>query len=495
MSTSILPGIEHVVVLMFENRSFDNMLGGLYPTLTQQGLYYGLTGGEWNPNPQDGNQPVHVWQGPTAPSTQVMPYPDPGELFTDMQQQITGQPGPGPETMMGFVANYLLQPPSKDGYQPVAQDIMQYYAPGPGGNIPITTALANAFAVSDLWFASGPVQTLANRIFAHCATPSAYQQNGQWYAVLDNTDITDRHLDPDGTVTDMPVFQLLDKAAANPDWPWPDRLPWKVNYNDWPLSALVKYVDDNWAVFEDGRVYRYDDSDGGFAADVAAGTLPTYSFIEPRYTDLFDGPPPNSNHPGGSTPSGDPPPISVYDGEILLKEVFTTLYNGPDALFAKTLFIVIYDEHGGLYDHMPPPAATSPFPPDFVTGFDYSMYGVRVPAILINPAIAKQTIWRPPGGGPPFDHTSLISTLCAQFGLAGPLTPRDAGAPTLEGLIPAQGERNDFAPADLPALAASDAAPVSARPSAASDAQPGSLAAVIAQAAASPRNQARVRTS
>jgi phospholipase C len=489
--TQPLPGIEHVIVLMFENRSFDNVLGGLYPQKSQQGSYYGLKGNEWNPNPRSNNEPVYVWQGPTGHSTMVMPYPDPGELFSDMHEQIYGSSGKGPETMQGFVANYLRQPPSPDGVSPVAKNIMQYYAPGPAGNVPITSALASAYAVSDMWFASGPVQTLANRIFAHCATPSVYHKNGAVCAVLNNTDITDRCFDPDGSVLDKPVFKLLDDAAKSGSWPWPNRLAWKVYYHDWPLSAFVKYVDDNWATFEDGRVYQFDNGEeGDFPHDVA-NDLPTYCFIEPRYTDYFGGTP-NSNHPGGSTIDEAPPAISVCHGETLLKFVYSTLYNGPRDLFAKTLVIVIYDEHGGLYDHMPPPKAVSPFRAGFVSGYDYSHYGVRVPAILINPFIQPNTIFRPPPEGHAFDHTSITSTLRAQFGLGGPLTKRDQYAPTLTNLINPPQPRNPFSPDKLPAFTCPPGAPVAARLPEAGP-RPGSIAAVIKQAIESPRNQERVR--
>jgi phospholipase C len=486
-----LPGIEHVVVLMFENRSFDNVLGGLYPQKSQAGTYHGLKGNESNPNPPPSNVRIGVWRGPTGHNTMVMPYPDPGELFSDMHEQIYWPPGSKRATMEGFVANYVKQAPSPDGVSPVAKDIMQYYAPGPDGNIPITSALASNYAVSDLWFGSGPVQTLANRIFAHCATPSVYDKDGVRYAVLNNTDITDRCSDPDGSVLDKPVFKLLDDAAKKGSWPWPNRLAWKVYYHDWPLSAFVKYVDDNWATFEDGRVYQFDNGEeGDFPHDVA-NDLPTYCFIEPRYTDYFGGTP-NSNHPGGSTIDEAPPPISVCHGETLIKFVYSTLYNGPRDLFAKTLLIVIYDEHGGLYDHMPPPKAPSPFPPKFVSGYDYKQFGVRVPAIFINPFIQPGTIFRPQSGSPPFDHTSLISTLRAQFDLGGPLTLRDAKAPTLANLVNPTQPRNPFSPEKLPDFTCPPGAPVPAGLPKAGP-RPGSIAAMIKQAVESPRNQERVR--
>ena len=486
--TQLLPGIEHIVVLMFENRSFDNMLGGLYPERSRQGSYHGLTGEEWNPDPQSHNERVYVWQGPTAHSTMIMPYPDPGELFSDMHQQISGPATSGRGTMQGFVANYLEQPASPNGVSPVARNIMQYYAPGPTGNIPITSTLASAYAVSDAWFASGPVQTLANRIFAHCATPSTYYQGRTLHAVVDNTDITNRYTDPDGTVLDIPVFKLLDDAASRSDWPWPDRLPWKVYYHDWPLSAFVKYVDDNWATFEGGQVYQFD---GNFAED-AASDLPTYCFIEPRYTDYFGGSP-NSNHPGGSTIYEEPPPISVCDGERLLKHVYSTLYRAPGNLFARTLLIVLYDEHGGLYDHIAPPPAISPFPRGFVTGYDYSGLGVHVPALFIHPSIQPGTIFRPPAGRSPFDHTSIISTLRDQFGLSAPLTPRDAKATTLTNLIDPNQPVNPFSPDHLPAFTCPPNAAPAARAGDRAGPKPGSIAAIIEQSTQSPRNQERLR--
>jgi phospholipase C len=481
---TILPGIEHIVVLMFENRSFDNVLGGLYPDETP-GKYDGLTGNECVPGPS-GDAPVCVWQAPTGLDAMTMPYPDPGELFADMNDQIFGnQSGTGPETMQGFVLNYLQQLPSPDGAAPIAQNIMQYYAPGPNGNIPITSMLAQAYAVSDQWFASGPVQTLANRIFAHCATPSRYQDdNGTWFAVTDNTDITNQYTDPDGTVLDKCVFELLDDAGSS----------WKVYYHDWPLSAFIKYVDDHWATIFDGNVYKIDEfTGGGFFDDINNGNLPVYSFIEPRYTDTFGGTP-NSNHPGGSDIEGNPPAISVCDGEVLLQSIYTALYNGPNQLFEKTLLIVIYDEHGGLYDHVAPPLAVSPFAAGDVTGFNYDRYGVRIPAIFINPFIAPGTIFRPQPGSNPFDHTSLISTLCAQFGLNGPLTPRDASAPTLEGLIVQSGSINPFSPDRLPSLTCPPPATAEISPdSLRSEPPPDSINAAIKKAIQSPRNQSRVQ--
>ena len=110
--------------------------------------------------------------------------------------------------------------------------------------------------------------------------------------------------------------------------------------------------------------------------------------------------------------------------------------------------VVTFDEHGGLYDHQPPPGAISPVPN--VANFNYTRYGVRVPAIFINPYIKPGTIFRS-STNLPFDHTSIISTLCKQFNLAGPLTARDQSAPTFAGIINSD-TINPFSPQDLSPL-------------------------------------------
>lgn len=492
-----LPGIEHVVVLMFENRSFDNMLGRLYPGKAAH-EYDGLQTPRCIPGCSDPDDtPVCTWEAPRGRDAMIMPYPDPGELFADMNEQIFG-PGCSwtEETMQGFACNYVKQENSPDGYPPVARNIMQAYAPGADGNIPVTSALARAYAVSDRWHASGPVQTLANRIFAHCATPGRHQDAQQvWRANIDNTDITDQYTDPDGAIDETTVFELLDRAAQGPNWHWPNRLPWKVYYHDWPLSAFIKYVDKHWSTFYDGNVYQfknpwYEPDAADFFYDVQHD-LPTYCFIEPRYTDSFGGVP-NSNHPGGSTMNENPPAISVCDGETLLHTVYTTLYNAPNNLFEKTLLVVTYDEHGGLYDHAAPPRAASPYAAGEVEGFDYDRYGVRVPAIFINPRIKPGTVLRPRDGFSVFDHTSLISTLRQQFLLGAPLTGRDAGAPMIEGLITSPTPVNDFSPADLPLPVCPPPPPVEPTARLRAEPRPHSVAAAIKKAIGSPRNQARV---
>lgn len=464
-----LPNIDHVVVLMLENRSFDNLFGGLYPAGPS---FHGLTGNEWNYNPASpGMGTWTVWQASPGSDTGTIPFPDPGEEFTDMNSQLFGGPSPGScpsPGMGGFAANYARQPHSREwiGYPsvpPVPRNIMQYFS---AGDIPVSYALARQYAVSDVWYAAAPVQTISNRTFVHTGTASKLPgtnqsrvNNGDYTSGLSFTKIIEGDFEP--PVTDTTIFEMLDnakpsgRARACSDWPYEETaLNWKVYYHDAPLSALCKYVYDRWCFgsYSGGNVYSYHEhfsSETNFEYDIRNGILPTYSFIEPAYTGVDYTA--NSNHPGGAIPDpldlnaqNFPPPINVTNGEKLLAEVYSTLAKYP-GVFYRTLLVVIYDEHGGLYDHMKPGSAVSPFATP-VTNFNYDRSGVRVPAILINPRLATR-VFRPGDGEPakdacgpfvtPLDHTSIIRSLCLQFGLGAPPTPRAASAPTLAGLIKA----------------------------------------------------------
>ena len=409
-----LPNIQHVILLMFENRSFDNVLGAFYASSPDGG---GVPS-NWS-NPWTGHPPVAPWQGPAEGATQNIPYPDPQESNVHMADQINTTP-----PMMGFVNDYSTVTDA------TPSDIMQYFV---AQNVPVTQALASTYAVSDQYFASGPVQTWPNRLFSLCGTPCFDAQTKTAY--VNNNNYPDYPLII-GQLDQLSIFEQLDQAGQS----------WKIYYDDEvPVAAIIKYVNDHWDhIWDGGNVWPFESHPdiyhGTFFDDVAKGALPAFSLIEPRYQMLsFRGEiAPNSNHPGDSLPVGKSGiPINVSCGEQMLAKVFQALAANPD-LFATTLLVVTYDEHGGLFDHVTPPPATSPFAPGTVTGFDYSSYGVRVPALFINPFV-KPGVFRAPSTSPPLDHTSLLATLKAQFSLSGSLSPRVDAAPTLAGLIdPAQ---------------------------------------------------------
>jgi phospholipase C len=163
-----------------------------------------------------------------------------------------------------------------------------------------------------------------------------------------------------------------------------------------------------------------------FLADAHTGALPSYSFIEPRYfTDLFLSRIPNDEHP----------PHNVVYGEQLIAAVYNAVRSSP--CWKQTLLIITYDEHGGCFDHVPPPPAVPPDANDQY-GFSFDTYGVRVPAVIVSPYVPPGSKIRAvtPGelgqpGAFPFDHTSIIATVRELFSLGDALTARDQVAPDL----------------------------------------------------------------
>jgi phospholipase C len=160
-----LQKIDHIVVLMLENRSFDTLFGKLYP---KSNAFEGLAGSEQNPNAN--GAPVVVWNTPGTDETAMrIPNPDPGELWTDINTQLFGNPTPAPSqmpTMDGFVKNYLEQQQSNPQLAYDPKSVMHYFTPD---QVPVLAQLAKQFAVSDHWFASAPCQTWPNRWFVHAA--------------------------------------------------------------------------------------------------------------------------------------------------------------------------------------------------------------------------------------------------------------------------------------------------------------------------------------
>ncbi len=367
--------IEHVVVLMLENRSFDSMLGRLYADRPD---FDGLKGNE--SNEWDGRT-FSVWTSEaTTHGAACFPDPDPNESFADMTEQIFGaglQP-PSPPTMSGFVSNYMKTATNDP------RGVMHGFTPE---QVPVISQLARSFGVSDRWHASAPNQTWPNRFFVHTGTAGGH---------VNNSPVRFPYLMPT-------IFSRLTQCQRS----------WRIYFHDVPLTAtlstLLSELPDHLYPFEDT-----------FMGDAMAGRLPNYSFIEPRYfPSLVLNRMPNDQHP----------PHNVAYGERLIARCYDALRNGPG--WEQTLFIVIYDEHGGIYDHVPPPEAASP-DDDCPDGFKFDRYGVRAPAVVISPWIPAGSIVRPPAGSRyPFDHASILSTLRKLFDLGEPLTRRDAAAPDL----------------------------------------------------------------
>jgi phospholipase C len=392
--------IKHLVVLMMENRSFDHMLGWMaspdYPI-------DGLTGDESNLDTT--NEPALVDDQADFSGDLT---PDPGHHYPDVNKQIFGNfmgVDDGSGLMGGFVKSY------QDHTHDVAKSrrIMRCFDPA---KIPVLSTLARQYAVSDRWFASVPGPTLPNRSYMHSATS------------IGRVDMSPIWLDESKT-----VYELLDQFGVSA----------KIYYHDMSMAMTFKMMQSG-----QGKWFgQFDD----FVRACKKNVLPAYSFIEPRY---------NASDDGTTVfEAGDQhPDHNVTEGELLIRDVYNAVRSNQ-AVWESTILAIIYDEHGGLYDHVTPPATVNPDgkncanPGENVAAippFDFKRLGVRVPAVIVSPYIKAGTI-SGSMDGKIYDHTSIIATARKLFlgdkAATNFLTERDRQAQTFDDLLTLDQPRNE----------------------------------------------------
>ena len=394
LSSTQLSSIQHIVTLMLENRSFDNMLGFLYADQGNKSPtgqpFEGLTGTESNPISPGKNVPVFKIQASDT-NAYYMPGSDPGEGYTATNSQLFGNtkaPTPPVATNQGFISDYIYTlkwESTKKGWVPlpgtVPQNIMGIFTPE---MLPILSTLARGYAVCDHWYSSAPTETMPNRAFANAATSQGHMN--------DNTK----------SFTVPSIFGLMSDHNVN----------WSIyGYDEEPMTRqdfpdTIAAADSHFGLFKD------------FQAAAANGTLPAYTFLEPDWSTTG-----NSQHPN----------YDVALGEQLIHDVYYAVRNGKG--WNQTLLIITYDEHGGCYDHVPPPMGA--VPPDNCEGeygFDFKRFGVRVPTVLVSPLITAGTVFRVPANSMPLDHTSILKTVEKRWALPS-LTARDAAAPDIGAVL------------------------------------------------------------
>jgi phospholipase C len=394
--------IEHIVVVMMENRSFDHMLGYLsLPSALggrERGDVDGLQGPDDNFNVHDGTRyPIHhlgqtQFQGEAED-------PDHSGESVDEQLANGGQ---------GFVDNFarISAAQAQKLGVPVPDPglVMGYYD---GEDLPVYDHLAAEYCVVDRWFSSVPGATWPNRL---------YSLAGQAAGSRDDEPVP---------IYALPTFvRYLDEAQV--DWRWYSFDPGTLRAAD-PEYRLGRhdrfgYVDQRKLSAREEDVGKLTE-EGSFLDDVAAGRLPQVSWIDPHFKDLrVLGPDSNDDHP----------PSDVLAGQDLILTVYHALSSNPET-WPKTLLIVVYDEHGGFYDHVAPPAAADDHP-------DFRRLGVRVPALLVSPLVTSgSTSTNVLGANFHFDHTSIMKTIFTRFcqvdGQIPAMTARAAAANHLGHLL------------------------------------------------------------
>jgi phospholipase C len=383
MSTPNHFPIEHVIVLMLENRSYDHMLGYL-----PNG--HGLVGDEFNRI--DPSDPTSE-RVPVSSTAGYITAVDPAHDFVSVEKQLFGEAGQllNPAPMNGFVADYIEQ---AKGDVEIGKTIMACFDPA---KIPALTTLAQEFCVCDRWFSAVPGPTWLNRFYAHAATC-------------------------DGMIVDTAEHNYKMKTIY--DALGKNGLSWNIYYGDVPQSIVLQH---HWRTLDHFKRFEK------FYDDLEQGQLSAYSFIEPRYLNF---------HQWKATDEHAPHDVKL--GEYLTAEVYDSLRSSP--YWEKSLLVVLYDEHGGFFDRVPPPGLV-PSPDGKKSKnpiFDFTRLGVRVPAVLVSPWVEKGQV-----DSTVYEHSSLPATIKTLFDLPDGLTARDKAANTFEKNLSRSTPRSDT-PLTLP---------------------------------------------
>jgi phospholipase C len=375
---------DHIVVVMMENHSFDNLLGALHRSgqPKAQGLKIDAKGVAHNSNPGP-EGPVYSFPLPTTAQS-----PTVTQTWNATHEQIDKG------RMDGFVRSVASDEPM--GYW--TEDVL-----------PFAYSFARTFTLANRWFCSAPCQTYPNRRFLMAGT--AYGD------IATDTESLEDAPPPNGT-----IFDRLHAYGIS----------WRNYFTDLPQTAIIPSIIENYPA-NLAQVSQ-------FFVDCAAGTLPSVSFVDPEFGVLSDIGEPLTKVPGleaigAKLESSGGDEESTQDmayGEYWAYQVVNAVLHSP--AWPRTLLVYMHDEHGGYYDHVPPPSAIPPDsiapklgPEDAPGGYD--LYGPRVPGIVASPYSKPNAVTNVV-----HDHTSVLATIEAKWNLPA-LTYRDANAKTVEDFL------------------------------------------------------------
>lgn len=375
--------VDHIVVVMMENRSFDHVLGhrarlpdgqgsdGLTPDLTSFLESEGFPVGKLNESGIAANDLGFKTQFPVGV----------GHKLADVIQQLGVQialSGRSINSPSGFVENFKRRAETRPELTP--EDVLGYYE---GDDLPFFKFLAENYSYCERYFSSHAGPTLPNRMLFFTGDIQ-YDRTGE--AILDNNNGDNFSLSRAPT-----IFDLLTRKGVG----------WRV-YESEPsvtmLRMFARYATDNTNIVPISRLRQ----------DLAQGNLPAVTIVDPAMHHY----PPNDDHPVAD----------MYHGQLFLKGIYDILRSN-EALWRKTMLVITYDEHGGFYDHVVPPMAearqrprvatenpNTPRNGHFTPSPLTTNYGLRVPTFVVSP-------WSPVGKGPDIvlDHCSILKTIVARF--------------------------------------------------------------------------------
>jgi len=381
---------DYVICWMMENHSFDNYFGML--SKRGQPAADGFTFGAGKPtnfNLDSNGDKVTAFKLTGGCAGNGV-----SQSWDVTHESIYGSPGKA--NMRGFVT-------AIDDDQPMAyweQDTLPFYY-----------SLANTFTLANRWFCSAPCQTYPNRRFLMAGT-----------AYGDISTDTSTIISSSGIAAPPPNGTIFDRLTSA-------GISWRNYFTDLPQTGIIptiieKYPQNIVPIAE-------------FFADCAAGTLPSVSFVDPEFGALGEVGAPIASLPSvlslpgvelDTTGGDEENPQDILYGQAASATVVNAVCNSP--AWQRILFVYTYDEHGGYYDHVPPPAAIVPddIPPELAPGDypgGYDIYGPRVPAVVVSAHSRPHSVTNVV-----HDHTSVLATIEAKWNLPA-CTYRDANASTI----------------------------------------------------------------
>jgi phospholipase C len=353
--------VEHVIVMMQENRSFDHYLGRLFH---KSGPPKGTT----NPSPVGGPP--------------IKPFHE--KLYCEVADLDHSWNGTHREWNGGAMDGFTTENVDA-AVDPTGHRTMGYYT---RRDLPYYYKLFKKFATSDAYHCSVLSQTFPNRYYLLAGTSFGEIRNN--FPNLAGNDYTQRT-----------IFNLLDEATP--------AVSWKIYYSDFPFAALFGYVRNKLAT--NTVAMGTNDATNPLLLDAQSGNLPQVAFVDPGFV--------------GEGENDEHPPTNIQLGQAFVAKIINALMAGP--AWNSTVIFLTYDEHGGYYDHVPPPAACLPdaTPPNLQPGDvpgAFDRYGIRVPFVAVSP-FSKRSFM----SHKTYDHTSILRFIETRFDLPA-LTARDANA-------------------------------------------------------------------
>ncbi len=362
-----LERIEHIVVLMLENRSFDHMLG-----------YLSLEGGRDDVEGLRSDMENHH-DGRSYAVRHLIATHLPNELWDLDHSAAATDRQIKDGAMDGFVDSYAATLASRRVANPDPGIAMGCYN---ASDLPVYDHLAEHFCVCDRWHSSVPGATWPNRLYAVAGSAASSRDDKKPLPLYDKHSFV-RHLDAAGVSWrwysyDVGTLRCVDREyllGHHEHFAYVQKLK----------LSLTTRAEEELFIDEDAA---------SFLEDAARGRLPAVSWIDPNFKDLnLVGSPPNDDHP----------PSDVQQGQELVLLVYNALATSPQ--WDKTLLLVVYDEHGGFFDHVAPPE----HPPDDDPK-TFARYGVRVPALVVSPWVAERKV-----SHTLYDHATIIRTILGRF--------------------------------------------------------------------------------